>query len=83
MLDALQSLRHAHPELRSRASTGWGAPLLQIVEDGELDAVVVPLPANRTLPETLAGESLGSLKLAVLAQSIVQSFKSAELARAA
>jgi DNA-binding transcriptional LysR family regulator len=68
MLDALQALRHAHPELQARVSTGWGAPLLQKVEDGELDAAVVLLPANRALPESLAGDSLGTLKLAVVAQ---------------
>ncbi|WP_321817677.1 MULTISPECIES: LysR family transcriptional regulator [unclassified Paraburkholderia] len=68
MLDALHVLREAHPELQARVSTGWGAPLLQKVEDGELDAAVALLAANRTLPETLAGESLGSLKLAVVAK---------------
>ncbi|MCP3717426.1 LysR family transcriptional regulator [Paraburkholderia sp. CNPSo 3281] len=68
MLDALQSLRHAHPGLQARVSTGWGAPLLQKVEDGELDAAVVLLPANRALSETLVAESLSSLKLAVVAQ---------------
>ncbi|WP_322106569.1 LysR family transcriptional regulator [Paraburkholderia sp. J41] len=68
MLDALHALRDAHPELQARVSTGWGAPLLQKVEDGELDAAAVLLPANRALPEALAGEPLGSLKLAVVAQ---------------
>ncbi len=68
MLKALHALRDAHPELRARVSTGWGNPLLQKVEDGELDAVVVLLPANRALPEALAAESLGPLKLAVDAQ---------------
>jgi len=68
MLKALHALREAHPELQARVATGWGNPLLQKVEDGELDAAVVLLPANRTLPETLVGESLGPLKLAVVAQ---------------
>jgi DNA-binding transcriptional LysR family regulator len=68
MLEALHALRGAHPELQPRVSTGWGNPLLQKVEDGELDAVVVLLPASRTLSEALAGESLGPLKLAVVAQ---------------
>jgi DNA-binding transcriptional LysR family regulator len=68
MLKALHALRGAHPELQARVSTGWGNPLLQKVEDGELDAAVVLLPENRTLPEALVGERLGPLKLAVVAR---------------
>ena len=68
MLKALHALRGAHPELQARVSTGWGSPLLQKVDEGKLDAAIVLLPANRTLPETLAGEALGELKLAVVAQ---------------
>ncbi|MEI5995683.1 LysR family transcriptional regulator [Paraburkholderia bengalensis] len=68
MLKALHALREAHPELQARVSTGWGNPLLQKVDEGELDAAVVLLPANRALPDTLLGESLGPLKLAVVAR---------------
>ncbi|MBB5401707.1 DNA-binding transcriptional LysR family regulator [Paraburkholderia youngii] len=68
MLKALHALRGAHPELQARVSTGWGNPLLQRVDEGELDAAIVLLPANRTLPDTLTGETLGELKLAVVAQ---------------
>ena len=68
MLKALHALREAHPELQARVSTGWGNPLLQKVEDGELDASVVLLPVNRVLPEALVGEALGPLKLAVVAR---------------
>lgn len=68
MLKALNALRNAHPELQARVSTGWGNPLLQKVEDGELDAVIVLLPSNRVLPDTLMGEALGELKLAVVAR---------------
>ncbi|MEX3815187.1 LysR substrate-binding domain-containing protein [Paraburkholderia sp. BR13439] len=68
MLKALHALRGAHPELQARVSTGWGNPLLQRVVEGELDAAIVLLPANRTLPDTLTGETLGELKLAVVAQ---------------
>ncbi|PXW28464.1 LysR family transcriptional regulator [Paraburkholderia caballeronis] len=65
---ALQALRKAHPDLHARVSTGWGGPLLQKVGDGELDAAAVLLPANRALPDALAGASLGTLKLAVVAR---------------
>jgi DNA-binding transcriptional LysR family regulator len=68
MLSALHALRQAHPELKARVSTGWGSPLLQKVEDGELDAAAVLLPANRLLPETLVANSLGALKMAVVAR---------------
>lgn len=68
MLKALHALRSAHPELQARVSTGWGNPLLQKVEDGELDAAIVLLPANRVLPEALSGKMLGKLKMAVVAR---------------
>lgn len=68
MLKALHALRSAHPELQARVSTGWGNPLLQKVEDGELDAAIVLLPANRVLPETLSGRMLGELKMSVVAR---------------
>ncbi|SDH19018.1 DNA-binding transcriptional regulator, LysR family [Paraburkholderia steynii] len=68
MLKALHALREAHPDLQARVLTGWGNPLLQKVEDGELDAAVVLLPVNRVLPEALVGEALGPLKLAVVAR---------------
>ncbi|WP_109479853.1 LysR family transcriptional regulator [Paraburkholderia sp. C35] len=68
MLKALHALREAHPGLQARVSTGWSSLLLQKVEEGELDAAVVLLPANRSLPEALVGESLGALKLAVVAR---------------
>ncbi|MDE1182398.1 LysR family transcriptional regulator [Paraburkholderia sp.] len=67
MLHALRELKQAHPELQARVSTGWGTPLLQKVEDGELDAAVALLPANRTFADSLTGESLGTVKLAVVA----------------
>lgn len=68
MRRALNALRGAHPELQVRVSTGWGNPLLQKLEDGELDAAFLLLPANRVLPDSLAGDTLGELKLAVVAQ---------------
>ncbi|MCC8402681.1 LysR family transcriptional regulator [Paraburkholderia sp. MMS20-SJTN17] len=68
MLKALHELRGAYPELRAQVSTGWGNPLLQKVEDGELDAAILLLPANRVLPEALSGKVLGELKLAVVAR---------------
>lgn len=65
---AMRSLRHSPPQVAGARVDGMGAPLLQKVEYGELDAAVVLLPANLTLPETLAGESLSPLELAVVAQ---------------
>ncbi|MGF6724282.1 DNA-binding transcriptional LysR family regulator [Paraburkholderia sp. GAS41] len=68
MLKALHALRSAHPELQARVSTGWGNPLLQKVEDGEMDAAIVLLPSNRVLPEALSGQMLGDLKMAMVAR---------------
>ncbi|MGH8782160.1 LysR family transcriptional regulator [Paraburkholderia sp.] len=67
LLDALRELKLAHPDLQARVSIGWGAQLLQKLEGGALDAAVTLLPANRNFPEGLQAESLGSLKLAVIA----------------
>lgn len=68
MLKGLNALRGAHPGLQARVSTGWGNPLLQKVEDGEIDAAIVLLASNRVLPDTLVGDTLGELKLAVVAR---------------
>lgn len=68
LLDALRELKLAHPDLKARVSTGWGAQLLQKLEDGALDAAITLLPANRTFPDGLQADSLGALKLAVIAR---------------
>ena len=67
LLDALRELKLAHPELQARISTGWGAQLLQKLDEGALDAAVMLLPANRSFPDTLQADALGALKLAVVA----------------
>lgn len=68
MLDGLQALRDAHPDIRTRVSTGWGEQLLQKVEAGEIDAALLLLPNNRTLVDSLASEELGRIELVVVAQ---------------
>jgi DNA-binding transcriptional LysR family regulator len=68
MLDGLQAIREAHPDVKVRVSTGWGEQLIQKVEAGELDAALVLLPTNRTLSESLASEELGRIELVVVAQ---------------
>jgi DNA-binding transcriptional LysR family regulator len=65
--DAMRELRAAFPELQARAATGWGSQLLQRVEQGELDAAAMLLPANKAFDEQLAARSLGRIKLAVVA----------------
>jgi DNA-binding transcriptional LysR family regulator len=66
--EALRAVKAAYPELQARASTGWGSQLLQQLEDGQLDAAAVLMPANKSFDETLAARSLGRIKLAVVAQ---------------
>jgi len=68
LLDALRELKLAHPELQARVSTGWGSQLLQRLEEGELDAAVMLLPENKRFAPTLAANSLGRIKLAVIAR---------------
>lgn len=68
MLEGLHALRETHPDVKVRVSTGWGGSLLQKVEAGELDAALVLLPPNRTLPDSLAGDELGRTELVVVAQ---------------
>lgn len=66
--DAIRDLKAAYPALHARASTGWGGQLLQRLEQGELDAAAILLPANKTFADNLAARSLGRIKLAVVAQ---------------
>ncbi|MEK6418991.1 MAG: LysR family transcriptional regulator [Burkholderia gladioli] len=68
MLDALLALKDAHPALQVRVASAWGSLLMQRVEEGELDAVAVALPAHRTFPAKLVGRPLGALKLAIVAR---------------
>lgn len=65
--EALRNLKAAYPDLQASAATGWGSQLLQRVEQGELDAAAVLLPANRTFDDQLSARSLGRVTLAVVA----------------
>jgi len=67
LLDGLRELRQAYPGVQARVSTGWGAQLLQRLEDGALDAAVMLMPDNKRFAATLTAESLGRIKLAVIA----------------
>ncbi|WP_027800523.1 LysR family transcriptional regulator [Paraburkholderia dilworthii] len=66
--EALRAVKAAYPDLQARASTGWGSQLLQRLENGELDAAAVLLPANKSFHDTLSARSLGRIKLAVVAR---------------
>ena len=66
--EALRAVKAAYPDLQTRASTGWGSQLLQRLENGELDAATVLLPANKSFDDTLSARSLGRIKLAVVAR---------------
>jgi DNA-binding transcriptional LysR family regulator len=68
LVDALSELKQMHPALQARVSTGWGAQLLQQLQDGVLDAAVTLMPGNRTFTESLEAQALGSLKLAIVAR---------------
>jgi DNA-binding transcriptional LysR family regulator len=68
LVDALGELKRTHPALQVRVSTGWGLQLLRQLQDGALDAAVALMPGNRTFPDTLEAQALGSLKLAVVAR---------------
>jgi len=66
---ALASLRAQWPELAVQVSTGWASPLMQRIDQGELDAVTVLLPAGHALPKGLLGQSLGTLRLVVVGRA--------------
>lgn len=68
LVDALGEVKHTHPALQVRVSTGWGAQLLQQLQDGMLDAAVALMPGNRSFAESIGSQALGSLKLAIVAR---------------
>ncbi|MDF2642395.1 MAG: yofA 4 [Pseudomonas sp.] len=66
LVDALTQLRTEYPDLRTQVSTGWGAGLVEKVENGELDAATALFPSSKVFPENLVGESLGKVELVVV-----------------
>jgi DNA-binding transcriptional LysR family regulator len=68
LLDVLQGLKAAFPDLHTEVATGWGTQLVERVANAELDAAVGLFPATKVLPEGLAGRRLGRIELVVVAQ---------------
>ncbi|MFZ6049268.1 LysR family transcriptional regulator [Pseudomonas sp. CR3202] len=67
LLEALQQLRDAYPDLRTQMANGWGSSLVGRIENGELDAAAALFPAGKVFPEGLVGRSLARMKLVVVA----------------
>jgi len=67
LLDALRQIKASFPELQTQVSTGWGAQLVEQVDNGELDAAIALFPATKVLPDGVSGSTLGRIELAVIA----------------
>ncbi|MBB3102171.1 LysR family transcriptional regulator [Azomonas macrocytogenes] len=67
LLDALEQLKNAYPDLQTQVSNGWGNTLLERLENLELDAVAALFPVGRGFPEGIVGTVLARMKLQVVA----------------
>jgi|SRR5450830_723928 len=67
LLDALRQIKESFPEISTQVSTGWGAQLIDKVDNGELDAAIALFPATKMLPDGVSGKTLGRIELAVVA----------------
>lgn len=67
LMDALHRLNAEYGELQVQIGSGWGAYLLNRLDNAELDAVAVLFPANKTFPDNLVAEPLGRVPLCVVA----------------
>src|SRR5471032_2247305 len=67
LLDTLQRLNAAFAGLQTEVASGWGAQLVERVVAGQIDAAVALFPATKALPDGLAGRTLGSIELVVVA----------------
>jgi DNA-binding transcriptional LysR family regulator len=63
----LDALATHYPDLSPRVVTGWGQQLVDQVNDAELDAAAVWLPANVVLPKNATGRALERTRLVVVA----------------
>jgi DNA-binding transcriptional LysR family regulator len=64
---ALDALATHYPDLSPHFVTGWGQQLVKQVDEGELDAAAVWLPANAVLPKNATGHALERTRLVVVA----------------
>jgi len=63
----LDALATHYPDLAPRVVTGWGQQLVERVNEGELDAAAVWLPAKTVLPKNATGRALQRTRLVVVA----------------
>jgi DNA-binding transcriptional LysR family regulator len=63
----LDVLRQEYPKLRVRATTDESTVLLRRLEKRELDVAVIVLPEGHPLPDNIAGETLGTDSIVVVA----------------
>ncbi|MBB3213455.1 DNA-binding transcriptional LysR family regulator [Herbaspirillum sp. Sphag1AN] len=80
LLDALHQISEDFPEMTTKVSTGWGAQLVDKVDNGELDAAIALFPATKVFPAGVGSTSLGRIELAVVAPKGELSRRSYKLA---
>lgn len=68
LIDTLPRLNGRFPGLHTEVASGWGAQMVEKVENGELDAAVALFPATKVFPDGLSGRSLGRIELVVVAR---------------
>ncbi len=67
LIEPLDAVRTAFPEVVLRLVAGWSRPLVEAVRAGALDAALVQLPAGEAAPAGLESRRLGEERLVVVA----------------
>jgi DNA-binding transcriptional LysR family regulator len=67
LVEPMDGLAQAWPNVRWQVSTGWSQDLLARLKSGALDAACVLLPEGQPIPQGLAGNVLGSEEVVVVA----------------
>ncbi len=67
LVEPMDALAQAWPNVRWQVSTGWSQDLLARLESGALDAACVLLPEGQPIPPSLTGNVLGSEEVVVVA----------------
>ncbi|MGI4812742.1 MAG: LysR family transcriptional regulator [Janthinobacterium lividum] len=69
--ESLAVLHRQFPQLTPRISTGWGPHLLERLDKGQLDAVVMLMPADQKPPDAWIARRFGRLQLTVVGKRSV------------
>ena len=67
LTDPVDAIRRDFPQIALRIQTGWSLDLIERVRSGSLDAAVILVPSDESLPAGVIGEIAGREQLVIVA----------------